>query len=356
MTAMKREFLMLAHNYDPGKHDCTGWYLSEKLDGMRAFWDGGITRNLLASEVPWANTAKDARYKEQPVATGLWSRYGKVIVAPKSWLNALPAYPLDGELYAGRGKFQTVVSTVKKLVPDDWEGIQYKVFDTPPISSVLFDSQISNTNYKKVLTGCLEWYKARAGKQPVLTAFSDAYNYLYSQIDLQNKVVQVHNQVPLPLIKSEVQGIIDHCLESVTGLGGEGLMLRRPGSFWFPNRSYDLLKVKKLLDMEGTVIGYTAGEETALGSKLLGLMGSVRLRLDSGVEMSLSGFTDQEREMWMLDGSSARDHLANRPGMAVDTTICQSYQFPVGSRITLHYRELTNDLVPKEARYWRKAT
>ncbi len=32
--------VMLASVYEPEKHDPTGWYMSEKLDGVRCIWDG----------------------------------------------------------------------------------------------------------------------------------------------------------------------------------------------------------------------------------------------------------------------------------------------------------------------------
>ena len=43
---MNREFVQLAQVYDPKKHGIAGWFVSEKLDGMRCLWDGGITRGL----------------------------------------------------------------------------------------------------------------------------------------------------------------------------------------------------------------------------------------------------------------------------------------------------------------------
>ena len=42
----RREFLQLAKSYNPEKNKIAGWYLSEKLDGTRCFWDGGITRGM----------------------------------------------------------------------------------------------------------------------------------------------------------------------------------------------------------------------------------------------------------------------------------------------------------------------
>ena len=39
----RREFLQLAERYDAEKHDAAGRYISEKLDGTRCFWDGGLS-------------------------------------------------------------------------------------------------------------------------------------------------------------------------------------------------------------------------------------------------------------------------------------------------------------------------
>ena len=81
-----REFLQLADSLDTKKHKIGGFYVSEKLDGTRAFWDGGITRGLPTASVPWASVADpktgDRKAKIKPVSTGLWSRYGNPIMAP----------------------------------------------------------------------------------------------------------------------------------------------------------------------------------------------------------------------------------------------------------------------------------
>ena len=113
----RREFLQLAHTYDPVKHQVGGWYLSEKFNGMRAYWDGGYTRGKLTSQVPFANTTKDYRRVHSPHATGLWTRYGKAIFAPKWWLDSLPqGNALDGELYAGKGKFHRLCLLLKNTI------------------------------------------------------------------------------------------------------------------------------------------------------------------------------------------------------------------------------------------------
>src|SRR3954469_15820234 len=123
---MNREFLLLAQDFDPEKHHAANHFISIKLDGQRALWDGGVSRGILKEKIPWANINKDQRYKEPPVATGLWSRYGNVIHAPGWFLDKLPkGIILDGELYLGRGRFQECRSTVSTLVPGPkWKDIK----------------------------------------------------------------------------------------------------------------------------------------------------------------------------------------------------------------------------------------
>ncbi len=164
-----------------------------------------------------------------------------------------------------------------------------------------------------------------------------------------------HEQSKIPDSVSGSQESIQSRLLAIEDQGGEGLILRSPVSFWKPERSYDLLKVKSLHDMEGTVVGYKWAKPTDLGksltgettNKLLGLMGSLRLRLDSGVEFDLSGFTDAERVM------TDREHGLTHPGEVVPESI-HNPLFKRGEKVTFRYRELSGDGCPKEARYWRK--
>lgn len=352
---MAAEFLQLAHNYkDQG---VAGWYMSEKLDGMRAFWDGGISRGVPATQVPYANTEKDARLVQTSIATGLWSRYAKVIHAPDWFLDQLPRYPVDGELYMGRGEFQRTLSTVKKHVPtDDWKQVQYLIFDMPAPVIVFADRKIKNPGLKLDMINCYSWFQSR-GKTHHHTSFEQTYNFLLTQDYGSN--VRVHLQSRLPFATQQAIDAIQKSLEAVSAAGGEGLMLRKPITLWIPERSHNILKVKKLADAEATVIGYKWGKETDKGSKLLGMMGSLRCRLDSGVEFDLSGFTDEERQMSIIgariDTSQELAAAIGRlhPGEVVGSDE-HNPMFPRGSRITFQYRELTVDGSPKEARYLRK--
>jgi len=147
----KREFLQLADHYDPHRHDVAGWFISEKLDGQRCFWDGGLTRGLPTEQVPWASVTDpktgQRKAKIKPVSTGLWSRYGNPIMAPDWWLNQLPCCPLDGELWSGRGKFQLCRSICGGDTPDErFDKIVFAVYSTPPLGAVFATGEIKNAN------------------------------------------------------------------------------------------------------------------------------------------------------------------------------------------------------------------
>lgn len=338
--------------------------MSEKLDGCRCFWDGGASRKMLAEWVPYANIEKDARYNRRIIATGLWSRYGKVIHAPDWWLDLLPrGIPLDGELYMGVGKFQTLMSTVKELDPGPgWKNVEFRVFDSPPLSRVFAPGRIENTNFRKSFDErTLEWIKDKVGI--IIKAdrsFESIYHYLTNNVN-QNDVVVIHEQEQLPFNGPETESRITERLLDVCSQGGEGLVLRRHVSIWKPERTWDCLKVKQVLDAEGTVVGYVWGKETDKGSKLLGLMGSVILDFNSR-QFELSGFTEEERVMDYVDQSNgpelkrlemARRYGTNHSGELIDGDF-HNPKFPRGSKVTFKYRELTDGLIPKEARYFRK--
>jgi DNA ligase-1 len=96
--------LLLANVWNPSI-DPTGWWVSEKYDGLRGYWDG----------------------------QKLWTRNGNAIHAPDYFLAELPRdVALDGELWMGHGKFEETVSIVRSETPDDrWRTIHYMVFDAP---------------------------------------------------------------------------------------------------------------------------------------------------------------------------------------------------------------------------------
>ncbi len=103
--------LLLAHPWEPHV-DLSGWWMSEKLDGVRAYWDG----------------------------TRLLSRLGNELYAPAWFLEGLPPTPLDGELFGGRKRFQRTVSIVRRQDRSDlWKEIRYVVFDAPAMDAPFED-------------------------------------------------------------------------------------------------------------------------------------------------------------------------------------------------------------------------
>src|SRR6478609_1670460 len=99
----KAAHVLLAESWD-GQMDPAGWWMSEKLDGVRAYWDG-------------------AR---------LLSRLGNVLHAPDYFLDGLPKHPLDGELFLNRKSFQKTVAIVRRQDKSDhWRQIKFLIFDAP---------------------------------------------------------------------------------------------------------------------------------------------------------------------------------------------------------------------------------
>jgi DNA ligase 1 len=95
--------LLLAHAWDNAA-DLSDWWISEKLDGVRAYWTG---KQFL-------------------------SRDGNPYHAPDWFVEKLPDIPLDGELWIDRGKFQQTVSVVRRQDKSDhWKTVRYVVFDAP---------------------------------------------------------------------------------------------------------------------------------------------------------------------------------------------------------------------------------
>lgn len=95
---------LLARNA-PGGIDPKPYLVSEKLDGVRALWDG----------------------------TALKFRSGRTVAAPAWFLAALPKVPLDGELWMGRRSFDALSGAVRRAEPVDaeWRRITYRVFELP---------------------------------------------------------------------------------------------------------------------------------------------------------------------------------------------------------------------------------
>jgi DNA ligase-1 len=346
----KQEFVQLAQTFDPAKHMIAGAFMSEKLDGERALWDGGISRGRLAAEVPYANTVKDHRLKTPPVATGLWSRTGKVIHAPDWFLDKLPNFPLDGELWMGRKNWQQLSSTVSQHDPDErWHMVEYKIIDSPSWKALFTPRTIKVRNDYSYDVNPPTWAQTSGIGVRDHWTFELVQRFLSKRFPTEGQVSLI-SQIELPFNHDKAVAEVARFSEQVLAEEGEGVVIRKRTGLWLPERSWDILKHKPWFDSEGTVRGYYAGKETDKGSKLLGKMGALEIEWQGAV-FKISGFTDDERRFEKLAQTVwAEIH----PGEYCEEWIINP-TFPRGSEVTFKYRELSDDGVPKEARYLRPA-
>ncbi|MEZ6129875.1 MAG: DNA ligase [Planctomycetaceae bacterium] len=241
--------LLLAHAWD-NCQELKDWWISEKLDGVRAYWDG---KRFL-------------------------SRLGNEYMAPEWFIKDLPTAPLDGELWLDRNAFQKTISIVRRQDRSDhWKQVKFLVFDAPAENAV-FEERVD-----------------------YLRDLFQKHGFAYAQALDHQRCRGLHH--------------LQEELRRIEALGGEGLMVREPGSRYEIGRSSTLLKVKTFHDAEATVLAHQPGK-----GKHKGRMGALSVRLDDGTEFSVgTGFTDRQRE--------------TPPD--------------IGSRITFRFQELTDAGVPR---------
>ena len=302
-----------------------GMYLrSIKFDGMRAYWDGGKFRE---------NNPIDPR------ATGLWSINAKPIFAPDWWLADLPPYALDGELWAGPGRFQHVMSTCRRHEPTDaWRDIQFAVYDSPAAFGAL---RIINTPTCQ-LTVNASMQKHYAGQT--------ALGFSALRTCLGGNYWFVATQEPFDCSTPEVATaswakLDNEILPELLSEGHEGIVFRRLGMPWEPKRSKYLLKLKPFADAEATVCGYIGGRKAGtVDGRWHGMLGSLVVEMPTGQRFLLSHFP---AELRTLRGDASKyDGVECGPEISSDI-------FPIGTQITYRYRELTDSGIPKEARFYR---
>lgn len=260
--------LMLANVYSSQEHKThlNHYWVSEKYDGVRAYWNG---KHLI-------------------------SRQGSIYQAPDWFVQGLPHYPLDGELWLGRAAFDQLSGIVRTQTPSNegWALVRFMVFDLPDHIG-RFDQRLQELNTLQNSRTLPPW-------------------------------VEVVKQW-----KVESETVLLQQLDELVNEGAEGLMLHDGRSVYSAARSDDLIKLKPSMDSEGIVLSYVEGK-----GKYQGKMGAIWVKASIVDSEGLpriktfkigSGFSDQERE--------------NPP--------------PIGSEITFKYSGLTSTGLPRFVRYWR---
>jgi DNA ligase-1 len=186
--------LVLAKHFN-GQMEHPFYWVSEKLDGIRCYWDG----------------------------QSLQTRAGNTIYAPDWFTRGFPNTPLDGELWIARGTFQLLSKIVLDKQPDTqlWNQVSFQVFDLPN-SDAPFEirQDLIKNLVKQQNLSHLQWVQQRK-----MTSLAD--------------------------IKEHFRTVVKQ--------GAEGLMLRTPEGLYHAGRSDTLLKMKQRDDAEARVIAYQAG-------------------------------------------------------------------------------------------------
>ena len=197
------------------------YWVSEKLDGARALWDGHSLR----------------------------FRSGRPVPAPEWFVAALPPEPLDGELWLGRGRFAELSGIVRRQQPrdDEWRQVRFMVFEQPD-GAGSFTERVER----------LKTIVARAGV-PWLQGVE------------QFRVAD--------------RAALQARLDAVVAAGGEGLMLHRADAPYLTGRSDALLKLKPRLDAEATVLAHLPGRGRLagmMGALQVETAAGVRFQLGTG--------------------------------------------------------------------------
>ncbi|SDZ74943.1 DNA ligase-1 [Acidovorax soli] len=219
--------LLLAQVYRPGLA-LQDYWVSEKYDGVRGFWDGRTLR----------------------------TRGGETVQAPAWFTAGWPQVPMDGELWAGRGRFSHAQSTARQQQADDtaWRQMRFMVFDLPAHGGT-FDQRL-----------------------PALAALVEHLGQPWVQAVPQRRVAS----------DAALQALLARTVRA----GGEGLMLHRGASLYRAGRSDDLIKLKTHEDTEARVVAHLPGK-----GRHAGRMGALLVEMPTGQRFRLgAGFSDADRE------------------------------------------------------------
>lgn len=237
-----------------------GYVVSEKLDGVRALWDGVVLK----------------------------SRSGKAFSPPKCWVENLPDFALDGELFIARGKFEEVLSIVSKgdsqceeCKCEEWSNVGYFIFDVPQAnqksnaknsakSSADSSAESSAKSYTLLERLALleSWLENRANKtnkasQAKTTKAKNSAD-LDSAKASKNPILHIIPQESVPS-----QEALQKKLKEVEKLGGEGLVIRKNNAPYERFRTTNAMKLKSYSDTECVVVAHNQGKgkfSNALGS------------------------------------------------------------------------------------------
>ncbi|MBA4502965.1 DNA ligase [Marinobacterium marinum] len=201
--------------------DLAQWMISEKYDGVRAYWDG----------------------------TQLLTRSGYPIQTPDGFTHGWPAQHLEGELWIDYAAFSTLSALVRSHDGSEqaWHPVRFMLFDLP------------------------QWPGTFAQRHARLRQL------LLDQPQHNLQLIEQRQGTTTKALEQQLEQVIDK--------GGEGLMLHRAGALHQLQRTTDIRKLKPFQDADAVVVAHLPGKGKytgQLGSLLVERSDGSRFRIGSG--------------------------------------------------------------------------
>lgn len=292
--------VLLLEDYEKhGPADLTGWRMSEKLDGVRAVWNGKFFETR--------SGRLDMKY-------------------PDYYKEIMPTdIALDGEIWLERGVFDDhgFLRNQKSFDPKKWKNAKFMVFDMP-------SSKEKFKNRYKLIKTAIQGVREKFEK--LQKSDKDVFPEKCPVRRLRHRKIKSTKQAK-------------EYFEEVVKGGGEGLVLRDPNAFYEGKRCKHSLKMKPKPEVEGIIIGYQEGTNKNVGKLGAFVMHPLKSsdsldnkRIDFSVKFEIgTGLTD-----------IVRGSCTFKKGVG------SSKEYPIGTIVTYRYQNLTKTGKPRFPSFIRK--
>lgn len=300
-----------------------GYCWSRKFNGYSVIWDGGITRGMLAKDVPWFYPSR----VDSPTlrATGLWTLgrnaksvkkpLPKVVVSTNKFIDQLPKnVPIHGELwYNDDIQFVKRGARRKEPSPFYWDKFKFLTFAVKPYAT----------------------FHNGAGFVPNPSPFLSALKsrcYYWDKLEgIENDTVKIIQQNKMNSITQ-----VADAFSLLENSPWEGLVFTDPNSRYENRKSSACYKYKPFYEHSATIVDYTEGKRRhegragallvnmTLTDSMLNAFGFDPNLIGKNVTFKISGgLTDYTRE-W--------ENITDL--------------YPIGSLVDFKYESISKDGIP----------
>lgn len=212
--------------------DVSGWFVSEKLDGMKGRWIDG----------------------------NMFTRSGHELKIPDWFRQLLPKRDIEGELYFGPNTFHHTASlraTSKQILSTVWDKVSFRVFDVVDYSLIWMERQVELLELFPTSTERISIVKWEAVNTPK---------------DVENQFQRVLKK------------------------GGEGVIIADPWGLYKDGHVESILKYKALHEREAIITGYQTGNENRLKSLIVRDVDRENIQFNIGTGLKLAERFDYEKK------------------------------------------------------------